>query len=83
MLFLRLKGKCAYKGTRYPSEFQGSDADTEGDDISFLDNNNTVYSDKLLDVCTPLLCIKELNSAQCQDPVHNTPQFRCVSRDNS
>ena len=68
-------------------EYQNSDADTEREDLSFLDEGdytNTVYSNKMLyDKCTALHCIKEHDSAQCQDPVHNTAMFRCVSRDNS
>ena len=63
-------------------EYQNSEADTEVNDLSFLDNRD--HSNNMLrDRCTALFCIKKNYSAQCQDLVHNTPEFRCVSTDNS
>ena len=55
------------------NEYQNSDADTERDDLSFLEDNSIVYSNKLLNGrCTTLYCIKEHDSAQCQDPVQHS-----------
>ena len=53
---------------------------SEPDNLDYLEEDLTVYSDSLLnDACTPLHC----EAAQCQDPVHAQNQFRVISRNYS